>query len=250
MCELSKWDQAAFLTLTYNEENLPKDFSLSKRDLQLFNKRLRNHVDFKFYASGEYGAKGRPHYHGIYFGLDPFSCHEMIQECWPKCDAWQFDKRRGKKCAIGQVTRESMQYVVGYVQKKLFGGAAQEEYGNRQRPFALMSKGLGRDFGDENQSRFVKGWTYLNSQRIGIPRYFRERYGIEIKDGQVDAESMRIDFDASIRKFDELYPAASKMGLTARSRAFERWYNDYELKFADRIFRDYQDRLKKIGGKV
>lgn len=113
-----------------------------------------------------------------------------------------------------------------------------------------MSKGLGRDFGDENQLRFLKGWTYLNSQRIGIPRYFRNRYGIEIKDGQVDAESMRIDFDASIKKFDELYPNASEMGLTARSRAFERWYNDYELKYADRIFADYQDRIKKLGGKV
>ena len=41
MHELKSWDSALFVTLTYNDEHLPKDNSLDKRDLQLFFKRLR-----------------------------------------------------------------------------------------------------------------------------------------------------------------------------------------------------------------
>lgn len=249
-CELSKWDSASFITLTYNDEHLPADRGLHKRDVQLFNKRLRNYLDFKFYLCGEYGQKGRPHYHGIYFGVNPFDCHDLIADLWPYCDRWQFDKRRGKKCAVGQVTRESMQYTVGYVQKKLFGNDAKELYGDRQRPFSLMSKGLGKDFGDENRSRFEKGWTYLNSQRIGIPRYFRERYGIEIKDLVQDPEVLKRDFEVSIAKFDDEYPNVDKLGLEARSRAYMRWFDNREVKFVDHVFQEYQQRLKLCGSKI
>lgn len=75
-------DEAVFLTLTYNAESLPytapdKDGrrypTLSKRDLQLFWKRLRKQFPDKrirYYIAGEYGPKThRPHYHAIVYGL-------------------------------------------------------------------------------------------------------------------------------------------------------------------------------------
>lgn len=74
--------QNCFITLTYNDENLPEDWSLSKRDWQLFVKKLRDRIKpikVRFYACGEYGEipdpastrlKGRPHYHAIIFGYD------------------------------------------------------------------------------------------------------------------------------------------------------------------------------------
>ena len=40
-------DENCFITLTYNNENLPKDGSLNKRDFQLFMKRLIKEMEVK-----------------------------------------------------------------------------------------------------------------------------------------------------------------------------------------------------------
>lgn len=61
-----------FVTLTYNPRCVPKN-GLSKKDVQLFIKRLRTRLDrlniehnIRYFAVGEYGKKGkRPHYHLI-----------------------------------------------------------------------------------------------------------------------------------------------------------------------------------------
>ena len=77
-------DSAYFLTLTYNDDNLPfvefvnddgeyKEFnSLCMNDLQLFNKRLRKNStnDLTILSCGEYGGRTlRPHYHEIVWDL-------------------------------------------------------------------------------------------------------------------------------------------------------------------------------------
>ena len=86
MLESEYHDSAYFVTLTYNEGNLPLHYyvdgstgeafpaaTLVKRDVQLFMKRLRKafpdqHI--RFYCAGEYGDESlRPHYHLILFGL-------------------------------------------------------------------------------------------------------------------------------------------------------------------------------------
>lgn len=60
-----------FVTLTYDDKNMPRE--LVKSDLQKFFKRLRarfNGVGIRFFAVGEYGDKTwRPHYHASLFGL-------------------------------------------------------------------------------------------------------------------------------------------------------------------------------------
>lgn len=65
-----------FVTLTYDDEHVP--FSgllptLSKRDVQLFIKRLRKRFPehhIKYFLCGEYGSHtARPHYHAIIFDL-------------------------------------------------------------------------------------------------------------------------------------------------------------------------------------
>jgi len=52
-----------------------------KRDIQLFNKRLREYFEGKkirFYISAEYGPSTlRPHYHGVYFGLSLSDFHDL-----------------------------------------------------------------------------------------------------------------------------------------------------------------------------
>lgn len=78
-------DQCWFVTLTYDEEHVPRSMygsletgeatpvlTLDKRDLQLFMKRLRKNSksQIRFFGCGEYGPQTmRPHYHVILFGL-------------------------------------------------------------------------------------------------------------------------------------------------------------------------------------
>lgn len=146
-----------FLTLTYAEE--PPGNSLSKRDLQLFMKRLRKDVyprKVRFFACGEYGEQhGRPHYHVALFGL-------------PTCRRGQTQWRRhSKTCCevcdrmlrlwehglvyLGSLEPASARYVTGYVVKKL-NRDDDPRLGVDQIPeFAVMSRrpGIGSTAMDE-----------------------------------------------------------------------------------------------------
>ena len=76
MKELRLHNHASFITLTYDDNNLPKTAdgvpTLCLRDMQLFLKSLRKHfqpVQLRYFQCGEYGEKTqRPHYHMILFG--------------------------------------------------------------------------------------------------------------------------------------------------------------------------------------
>lgn len=76
--ELHDNPHAIFLTLTYNNDNVPRSdngsMTLNVRDVQLFFKRLRKEFinkRIRYYLAGEYGPKNlRPHYHAIVYGLD------------------------------------------------------------------------------------------------------------------------------------------------------------------------------------
>ena len=86
LLELEYHDSAYFVTLTYNDDAVPRSLysdpdtgeahesmTLRKRDFQLFMKRLRRAFPtdkIRFFAAGEYGGQTfRPHYHAILFGL-------------------------------------------------------------------------------------------------------------------------------------------------------------------------------------
>ena len=78
MLEAKYHDKNSFITLTYNDDNIPVaengNYTLVKKDFQDFMKRLRESigdVKIRYYACGEYGSKSlRPHYHAIIFGYD------------------------------------------------------------------------------------------------------------------------------------------------------------------------------------
>lgn len=71
--EIATHDQNCFLTLTYDEQNLPS-ILVVKEEFQKFIKRLRKHLKMKirYMVSHEYGSKTfRPHHHAIIFGYNP-----------------------------------------------------------------------------------------------------------------------------------------------------------------------------------
>lgn len=84
-----------FLTLTYNNEHLPK-CGIFKEEIQLFLKRLRIKLDrlnvshnLRYVAVGEYGSKSqRPHYHMILWNFPSAAFNNIthilhfIESCW------------------------------------------------------------------------------------------------------------------------------------------------------------------------
>ena len=276
--ELSNWDKALFLTLTYDDLHLPGDLSIHKKELSAFFKRLRSELDYdgkgkiKFYACGEYGEKGglvrngthagkfvkRPHYHAIVFGMSPYSEEdkEYIINAWQhRCEDWQFDRSRGVKCAIQPVCSEDIGYVTGYVQKKLSGDMGKQEYGDKEPPFSLMSKGLGLEFALQNADRLRKnGFTYMNGHKICLPRYYRDKLGIVVNYDSKPTQSLdkfEMDLDYLQPLFVEylkkhkinIKPDSSE-NIEKLTRYYERFYESHRWDLADRVLLDFQQRCK------
>lgn len=130
-----KKNKAYFVTLTYNEENLPFDDNgnptFCKRHIQLFLKRLRASyskfgLKLRYFIVSEYGSNYlRPHYHAIIFCNG--TTHEQMQH---ECEkSW----KHGFVC-VGSARNSGLNYCCKYV---LFKSDILE---NRMRPFAMMSK--------------------------------------------------------------------------------------------------------------
>lgn len=117
---------SSFVTLTYADEYLPSDGSLSARAVQLFLKRLRNHVGpVRYFAVGEYGGlSDRPHYHVALFGT---ADEVAVQRSWPSGFTY-----------VGSLTAHSAAYIAGYVTKKMTH-ASDERLAGRAPEFARMS---------------------------------------------------------------------------------------------------------------
>lgn len=179
LCEQSYHDESFFLTLTYDDFNLPDDYGLHKKDLQDFMKRLRKCYKNKirYYGCGEYGEKeGRPHYHLIMFGVG-FSDHEVVKGKMSKgnvLDCW------GKGFVFaGTVTVKSARYVTNYIQKAFDGELAKKKYGSREKPFQVLSKGMGKQYCLDNEATLRKNLRMtLQGVQIAIPRYYRKILGI------------------------------------------------------------------------
>lgn len=134
MLEAACHEVNSFVTLTYRDEELPRDEGIAvlrPKHLQDWLKRLRERVDFKFrfYGVGEYGDKSdRPHYHIILFGFPTcvrgrtrrreLSTEPVASECCDICrliaNSWGFGN-----VDLGTVTSDSAAYVADYTIKRM-----------------------------------------------------------------------------------------------------------------------------------
>ena len=147
--EAEQHQENCFITLTYNERNLPEGATLVKKHFQDFMKRFRKAYPDKkirFFHAGEYGSEwqqlgggemvpiegtiGRPHYHAIIFNHDfedkifyskrndvPLYISPKLQKIWGKGFS-----------SVGTVTFESAAYVARYIMKKVTGDQADSHY--------------------------------------------------------------------------------------------------------------------------
>lgn len=174
---------AIFITLTYNDENLPFSENglptLDKTDVQKYHKRLRKHIAtlekprLKYYTCGEYGTETfRPHYHSIMFNLPEFYIEfdEVLEDIWSH-----------GQIKVDKVTAASIAYVAGYCMKKVEGNPVGSLDGDDRNPeFSLMSKKMGLDYLTEGKRKYYK--EHLNpylvvegGQKMAMPRYFKDK---------------------------------------------------------------------------
>ncbi|NTU73868.1 hypothetical protein HGB07_06940 [Candidatus Roizmanbacteria bacterium] len=194
-------ETACFVTLTYNDENVPHGGTVVKEDLQKFFKRLRKNVgQFRYYACGEYGdSSNRPHYHAVIFGLD-FAFDrkkhsqndrgDIIYTSQKLSDTWGLGH-----CLIGSFNYQTAAYVARYVMKKQTGKHAMDSdlysrfdvYGEifQVRPeFALMSRnpGLGSTWYEKFKSdAFPSDFLVYKGKKHTVPRYYYDKLQRENK---------------------------------------------------------------------
>lgn len=196
MHEAQMHPENAFITLTFSNEHLPANYSISVRDWQLFAKRLRKslpHKRIRFFACGEYGPDNlRPHYHALLFNhsfsdqilwkenKDPSKnlyVSKQLQALWP----FGFS-------TVGLVTFQSAAYVARYVMKKMTGDLAVDYYTRRhpitgtyhvvQPEFLVQSRrpGLGASWLEAFRNDvYPSDFIVYEGRKINIPRFYELR---------------------------------------------------------------------------
>lgn len=186
--EQSTAKTSSFLTLTYNDENLPKEWhdndtgqiyhniplvpahhhrftdSLRKAYFRKTGEKLR------YFMCGEYGEKtGRPHYHYALFGYPPCcgdgprTLNGRFYPC--QCPNCKFISRIWKKghIVLGSLTQESAQYVCGYVTKKLtndLNDHTNNILAGRYPEFSRQSRNMGLGYDAiQNYARKIKPYV-------------------------------------------------------------------------------------------
>ena len=163
-------DDMCFLTLTYDDEHLPPDGELHYEHVQKWLKRLRKQCPrpLRFFLCGEYGDLfDRPHWHIILFGYDFFTGSKVAgysEDGTPLFHNSMIDKSWTFGFAeFGMVTPASIQYVAGYVTKKLKA----DRCNHKVQPFVRMSlkPGIGHNFLLKNADKIARDeGFYLNGK--------------------------------------------------------------------------------------
>lgn len=210
--EASLWEYQrgnCFITLTYDNGHIRPDWSLTRRDFQLFMKRLRKkenrhrHDPIRYFHCGEYGDVcrhrrltsecerchlGRPHYHAIIFNHD-FRDREIIGQrgehthytSGTLTDLWGNGHTQ-----VGTVTADSAGYVARYNLKKVTGVKQRDWYRweadngelvQIEPEYCTMSRrpGIGKGWFDKYKSDvYPSDEVPIQGKGVvkGVPRYY------------------------------------------------------------------------------
>lgn len=217
--ETKQWQNSCFLTITYNDKNLPKNRSLKKSDIQKFLKRLRHHhkgIEYwnnprtgkkekpiRYLYCGEYGPKTlRPHYH-------------MALWNWKPTDLKYFDKTKNGDILytskelekiwgngfilIGNLEYQSSSYIARYTTKKIF---EKNNITGREPEYIDMSRngGIGLSYWKENKEQlknlehvYIK--TKDGTKIKNLPAYY-------IKQWEKEEKAQEISYMKELKKMD------------------------------------------------
>lgn len=187
-----------FITLTYNDENLPQgdvmrstlcpdDVTKFLHDLRQFYERKYNHVGIRYFYAGEYGDKSkRPHYHMLLYNcpiidLKHYKYSPTGDEYFTNPD---FDKLWNKGfVVIGELNWNSAAYTARYTLKKLNGEVGKDYYTSEGvlPEFCRMSRrpGIGLGFFEKFKDKIYTDDTIVlpapsrdKSLIVKPPKYF------------------------------------------------------------------------------
>lgn len=179
---VTRKDKGYFITLTYDDEHLPRRGTLVKSHIRNFIRRLkyenREKGNIVYYGCGEYGdVTGRPHYHliviGCSFPRERFNRHGGHYSHDDVGRLWRFGNN-----VVGNADRKSLNYVTGYVRKKILGRESSYAYAvnGLEPPFAIMSKRIGYEFFRRNFDKIYKSVIDEHKQGAMImPRYYKRK---------------------------------------------------------------------------
>ncbi len=180
--ELDYFPDSCFMSLTYNEAKIPENGSLKKKDLQNFVKRLRKSTQkkIKYFGCGDYGEdNNRPHYHMIMLGIaqnwEGFVWIMRVKGKKGYIDLYEVEEWKNGYVHVGTATQDSVRYVTDYIMKKYDGTLAVEKYGQKERPFRIVSQGFGKRFCLKFAEDLKKReYMTLRGVQLGLPRYYRD----------------------------------------------------------------------------
>ena len=172
--EMAGSKSSYFITLTYNEFNVPHGCNvllLCKSDYQLFLKRLRKRlsnldkIKLRYVVCGEYGGKtNRPHYHLALF-LDNNVPYRVVKKFID--DSWN----KGFN-SVEYLDVKKIEYLVKYFNKL-------DTRIHDVKTFRNMSNGIGRNFLSPRVIAYYKNNLTTICHRYGytyaMPRYFKDK---------------------------------------------------------------------------
>lgn len=237
--EASLHKENCMITLTYAQE--PRE-GVSRRDLQLFMKRLRKAIypaTVRFFACGEYGSlKGRPHYHVILFGYrfpdayyfftdkkgHPVYRSSLLERLWTSGFS-----------SMSEVNFDTCKYSAKYLQKLFDPGE------DRNPAFTAMSLKPGLGYAAFQPKWLLSDKIYIRGKAYRVPRYFLKK--------EEEKDPRALDVIRSKRQYHmDLYVEMhnSRDLVSARRRVYER------LGVPAKLFRKKRTNLplKKLDGTV
>lgn len=236
-----------FVTLTYAPENIPCDFDtglmqVSKEHIKKLNADLRSRfqqgyfhaeydldtghfserldlpkdLKFKFYLTSEYGPTGgQPHYHSVYYNLpdNRYLVTLLFESVWKKGFVRVY---------------EASENTIGYITKYLVNSKVCDTYDPdfQNRPFSLMSKGLGLSYVDRMSSwhqadPLNRSNSVYHGKPSVMPRYWRER---------IFTEEQRLllseRFEKERSRLEEKIQSLSIPSFSALNAARRKWQDD------------------------
>lgn len=243
---------ALFFTLTYDDDSVPivksRSFdgesvivrSVSKRDVQLFLKRLREsfrkidkNSKLRYYIVSEYGPRTlRPHYHGILFNIPCYEPNrlftlkktiDIIYESW----------NRGFVSA-DKVIPERIGYVTKYL--SCTSNLPTEYSLPHTKPFRIMSQGLGRSY-LENPDVYLwhkdglKTYTMNGRFKQVLPRYYKRKIFNEKELEEIRQRAIENNHEKMIDAFVKDLDTYSRIGEYKTNEKINKFKRNFQNKY-------------------
>lgn len=245
---------AFFLTLTYNDYNIPLSFNsgfetidsdhISKFIVDLRNKFRNKPFSIRYAVASEYGGKQlRPHCHFIIYGLEeldlklqfyklnglgqPMYTSDIINDLWPY----------GFNC-VASASYESMAYTARYILKKQKGqSAAEYEAFDIEPPNFRMSRrpGIGFDWFEENyRELYENGYIPVSRSIKSNGKIFPNRYFNKLLKEKDPSLLSHYNAKVKQRSFDHFYDKLDNSSMTLDTiNEFYEFERDNFLKKSD-----------------